>query len=418
MYKIYFKQAIEMLKQNKFISMIAIWGTALAIMMIMAIIVTDNVKNIGVAPEINRTRTYYLPIEIIKDTTNGHWNAGNVSHHVFHDYIKDLQTPEYISGFDYKEALVAKENSKDYMQMTTKYVDNAYWHILSFPFLEGRPFSQEEFESGIPFAIITETAARKLFQGEQALGKSIVVNAKSYQVIGIVKDISPVFTIASADIWVPYTSTYNYKESSHIVMFLLRDAKDLARLEEELQKAEKRYGSNNPNKVLLLLKPKTHRTYIMNIWGMDDMQVSIALRMQYWKQLFIFLVLLLVPAINLSGLSLSRIKRRIEEIGVRKAFGAKRHHILIQVLFENLITSLIGGFIGLFLSYIVVIQLKEWLLKVPEESFVPINSLISPWVILAVFTVCILINLLSAGIPAYRASRATIVNSLSKNETN
>ena len=35
------------------------------------------------------------------------------------------------------------------------------------------------------------------------------------------------------------------------------------------------------------------------------------------------------------------------EIGIRKAFGAKRHVILIQVLYENLITTLIGGVIGL-----------------------------------------------------------------------
>ena len=44
MYKIYFKQALLMLKQNKFISMIAIMGTALAIMMIMTIIVADEIK--------------------------------------------------------------------------------------------------------------------------------------------------------------------------------------------------------------------------------------------------------------------------------------------------------------------------------------------------------------------------------------
>ena len=44
MYRIYFKQALLMLKQNKFISAIAIIGTALAIMMIMTIIVADEIK--------------------------------------------------------------------------------------------------------------------------------------------------------------------------------------------------------------------------------------------------------------------------------------------------------------------------------------------------------------------------------------
>lgn len=60
MWKLYFKQAIQMLRQNSFISIISILGTAVAIMMIMAIIVSDEIKNIDLAPEMNRSRTLYI----------------------------------------------------------------------------------------------------------------------------------------------------------------------------------------------------------------------------------------------------------------------------------------------------------------------------------------------------------------------
>ena len=73
MYKIYFKQAIEMLKQNKFISIITIIGTALAIMMIMVIIVSDSIKKASIPPEINRDRTMYLRYETKKS------KDGNIS---------------------------------------------------------------------------------------------------------------------------------------------------------------------------------------------------------------------------------------------------------------------------------------------------------------------------------------------------
>ena len=109
-------------------------------------------------------------------------------------------------------------------------------------------------------------------------------------------------------------------------------------------------------------------------------------------------------------------KKRTEEIGIRKAFGAKRYTILIQVLFENLITSLIGGGIGLILSYVIVFRMRDWLLDIPSGSTIPINTLISIPVLLAVFAVCLVINLLSAGIPAYRASRMKIINSLNQND--
>ena len=58
MYRIYFKQALLMLKQNKFISAIAIIGTALAIMMIMTIIVADEIKGISAQPEITGSEPY------------------------------------------------------------------------------------------------------------------------------------------------------------------------------------------------------------------------------------------------------------------------------------------------------------------------------------------------------------------------
>ena len=128
----------------------------------------------------------------------------------------------------------------------------------------------------------------------------------------------------------------------------------------------------------------------------------------------IFTVLLLIPAVNLSSLSLSRVKKRTEEIGVRKAFGARKYVILIQVLYENFITTLVGGIIGLLLSYIVIIWLKDWLLGVDSESFISVGTLISAPIFIAVFVICFLLNLLSAGIPAYQASKTRVIDSLNR----
>ena len=80
------------------------------------------------------------------------------------------------------------------------------------------------------------------------------------------------------------------------------------------------------------------------------------------------------------------------------------------------LVSLIGGVIGLILSYVVVFRMRDWLLDIPSGSTIPVNTLISIPVLLAVFAVCLVINLLSAGIPAYRASRMKIINSLNQND--
>ena len=87
MYRIYFKQALLMLKQNKFISAIAIIGTALAIMMIMTIIVADEIKGISAQPEINRERTLHINYQVKKDTTKNSWQSGSLSYDIVKDYL-------------------------------------------------------------------------------------------------------------------------------------------------------------------------------------------------------------------------------------------------------------------------------------------------------------------------------------------
>ena len=60
MYKLYFKQALARLKENKLLSLISILGTALAICMIMVMVITYEVRVNNYSPEDNRDRTMYV----------------------------------------------------------------------------------------------------------------------------------------------------------------------------------------------------------------------------------------------------------------------------------------------------------------------------------------------------------------------
>lgn len=420
MYRIYFKQSLLMLKQNKFISAIAIIGTALAIMMIMTIIVADEIKGISSTPEINRERTLHINYQVKKDTTKNSWQAGTLSYDVVKDYLYPLKTPRYVSAVNSVDpkrpsTLVSREGSSEIINAGQRLTDATYWKIFSFSFIKGRPFNEGEFNSGISVAVVSETLAKKAFKGETALGQTILVNFKPYRIIGIVKDVSPVFKRAYGDLWVPYSSLK--KENLYFdVVIMAEKTSDFAAITAEVRNMEKKYNIENVPWTLFMKGPLDNQFYQKDIWGNSVEDITKSITIQNRKMIFILLILLLIPAINLSGLSLSRMKKRTEEIGIRKAFGAKRYTILIQVLFENLITSLIGGVIGLILSYVVVFRMRDWLLDIPSGSTIPVNTLISIPVLLAVFAVCLVINLLSAGIPAYRASRMKIINSLNQND--
>ena len=68
------------------------------------------------------------------------------------------------------------------------------------------------------------------------------------------------------------------------------------------------------------------------------------------QRIMIFVILLIVPAINLSSMTQSRLRQRVSEIGVRRAFGSTRAELMGQIIAENLVVTLLAGIVGLLLS--------------------------------------------------------------------
>ena len=68
------------------------------------------------------------------------------------------------------------------------------------------------------------------------------------------------------------------------------------------------------------------------------------------QRMIIFIILLIVPAINLSSMTQSRLRQRVAEIGVRRAFGSTKMELMGQIISENLVVTLLAGALGLLLS--------------------------------------------------------------------
>ena len=110
------------------------------------------------------------------------------------------------------------------------------------------------------------------------------------------------------------------------------------------------------------------------------------------------------------------------ELGVRKSFGATRGKLLRQVMWENLFLTLMGGVVGFILSWVFIYCCKDWLFMVirpelgemSETSNVKltIEMIFSPIVFLFSFLACVVLNVMSAYIPARNALRHPIVESL------
>lgn len=128
--------------------------------------------------------------------------------------------------------------------------------------------------------------------------------------------------------------------------------------------------------------------------------------MFYGVIVFIVLMLMGLPAINLVNLNVGRILERASEIGVRKAFGAPVKTLMWQFIVENIFITFIGGVIALILTFtlIQIINTSGWI----AYADLTIN--------LAVFSisviVCLIFGLLSGVLPALRMSKLSIIEAL------
>ena len=97
---------------------------------------------------------------------------------------------------------------------------------------------------------------------------------------------------------------------------------------------------------------------------------------------------------------------RSSEIGVRKAFGASARTLVYQFLVENIILTLLGGLVGVILSFVVIQVLNNAALIANFE--LSLNFTVLCYGLLA----CLVFGLLSGVYPAWRMSRLNVVNAL------
>lgn len=426
MYKQSVKQALGMLKENPFFSLISILGTAMAIALIMIIVILYEIQTADYPPETNRSRTLFICHADFQQKNSHSYFAYGIP------FVKacfyPLQTPEAVTAVSNTEATVVTTPDRTRrMKCDLKKTDAAYWQIFSFRFLSGHPFTPSDVESGIPNAVISRKVARRLFGKEEAVGEQIEVNRMPYRVAGVVADVSVLAAFGYAQVWVPYpasllTDVLDETDETGFtgdfqVLLLARTASDFPQIRQEVEAGVARMNAGlRETKMGLMNQPDDQLKQSFRVWSSNEPDM-LHIYLQYGLTV---LIILLVPALNLSGLTTSRMQKRMAELGVRKAFGATRGKLVGQILMENFVLTLLGGAAGLLLSMGVVVWMKDWLLgsweTVRLEGELAIGTLqfITPSVFLFALFFCLALNLLSALIPAWRASSCPIVESLAE----
>ena len=133
------RQAFTILKQNPLLSTISILGTAFAITMIMAIVITWQTKYADLEPEVNRSRCLYFSAMHVYDKEkdgNNNWSNPSAA------FMKDIVYCPAFSPAGLSLASLTDGNNR--VKVDAMRTDPDFWKVFSMQFLAGRGFSEAD----------------------------------------------------------------------------------------------------------------------------------------------------------------------------------------------------------------------------------------------------------------------------------
>ncbi|MBI1807685.1 MAG: ABC transporter permease [Ignavibacteria bacterium] len=273
---------------------------------------------------------------------------------------------------------------------------HAYQEASGTTIQEGRFFSQEESDGGRPVCGIGANVAEKLFPSVDPIGQTIKVGGYPYRVLTVFEKQGGLFGAFTSDnrIYVPIKSFMTQFGSHRDVTLNVRVAKnaDIEDAKEELRGIMRKVRQ---------LKPAQEDDFNINEQDLLTRVFGAITGIIAGVGFFITGLSLFVGGIGIMNIMYVSVTERTKEIGVRKAIGARRRTILFQFLVEAAIICLIGGIIGLMISYPLSLIADQVLPTAMPLSVVFIALLVS-----------LLVGVVSGFLPAYRAAKMDPVDAL------
>jgi putative ABC transport system permease protein len=312
----------------------------------------------------------------------------------------------HISPAMYKDVNV--QNDLHAYTWSVNGVRAVYQDILKLDVDQGRFFNAAEDQQRAHVCVIGSEAKTKLFSGTWAVGESIRLNGVIFTIVGVLtpKMQEGEGSDINRQIYVPFNTMSDLKDIKYIDGAWFNYRGDHTLVEKALRET---LGAAHH------FKPSDHRAvFVANLMTQLAQFQILSIALQVLLSL-VGALTLGIAGIGLMNIMLVAVQQRTREIGIEKALGARRHHILIQFLAEALAITGVGGICGIALAYVVSIavgRITFYSALASHAEDADIRLIISPASVIVATVILVVTGLVSGMIPAIRAANLDPIEAL------
>ena len=251
-----------------------------------------------------------------------------------------------------------------------------------------------------------------LFSGRPAVGETVLVGGVPFQVVGVMArkiQLSNYFSSDDESSWIPYSAAgdlWNTRYASVLVFEPIAPQFEKRAMAQVLAAiATRQQFSPTDPKAIQMFGREEFRPVI------DGLTIGLQVLLT-----FIGTLTLGIGGVGVMNIMLVSVDERIREIGLRRALGARKRHIKLQFLAETLLIMLLGGAIGILISYLIAVSVGTLPLMgalfEDDSGKADIHLKISLMTVLLSTGVLLLVGVASGMVPALRASKLDPVEAL------
>ena len=262
--------------------------------------------------------------------------------------------------------------------------------------VEGRWYNDLDNLVGRNVVVIGDAVNESLFPNERAVGKTIRIGGKRFEVIGVLKKQGKFFGMFSFDeqAQIPLTTFERHfgRFRSVTIKVSAESEETVPLLEEELT------GIMRAARGLDVLE---ENNFEINKTEAFREQLATIKAIVYAIGIFLTGLALVVGGIGVMNIMFVTVKERTKEIGVRKAVGASRRAVLAQFLIESVLVCIAAGAVGVALSLGITAIINQ---------FIP--AALATGTVLLAFGICVFVGVSFGVVPAWNAARLNPIDAL------